>query len=59
MTDHTYEDGEILGMDSDYVLQWNAETGERYCSYETPEEFGIHNIRLHELARMEFDGWSK
>lgn len=50
----TYEDGEIIRLDpaTGYIVQWNADDQCEYISGETPEEFGLHNIRPHELARL-------
>ena len=49
----TYEDGEIIGLDTDgCVLQWDVDTGTAYNSDETPEVYGLHNIRSHEMERI-------
>ncbi|WP_262267227.1 MULTISPECIES: hypothetical protein [Microvirga] len=46
------EEGEILGLnEGGHLLQWGVEIG-IYTPQETPEEFGAHNVRPHELRRL-------
>lgn len=53
MAEITYEDGEIIGLDTDgCVLQWDVDTASAYNSGETPEQYGLHNIRPHEMERI-------
>ncbi len=53
------EDYEIIGFDpiSGSVIQWDAENKTAYVCGETPEEFGLNNILLHEFAAMVRDGY--
>lgn len=47
------QDGEILGLDRDgSIIQWNADDLETYNCGDTPEEFGVDNIRPHEAERL-------
>lgn len=47
------EDGEILQIDvNGCLIQWNADDQEIYNCGETPEEFGLDNIRSHEMERI-------
>lgn len=49
----TAKDGEILGLDADgRLIQWDAETQTRYNCGETPEEFGLENLRSAKLERI-------
>lgn len=49
-----YIDGEVLGLDDDdHVICWNAETMQAENTGETIEAYGIHNLRVGEIARVE------
>lgn len=51
VADKGYEEGEVIGLETDgTVIQWNALDQEGYTSGETLAEYGIHNLRPHELA---------
>lgn len=46
-------DGEILGLDTNgCLLHWDSEKLSIYNSGETPEEFGLDNIRPEEMKRI-------
>lgn len=48
-----YEDGEVIGLDTDgCLIQWCEENGQPYNCGETPEEFGLFNLSDAELARV-------
>lgn len=49
---------EVIGTDTDGSLICRAdEDGEIYNCGETLEEYGVHNLRPHELRRLELDAW--
>lgn len=49
---HTLEEGEVLGVcTSGMLVQWNADQKALYVS-ETLDEFGLGNLREHELPRV-------
>jgi hypothetical protein len=46
------EEGEVLGLnEAGHILQWGVDIG-IYTPQETPEEFGLHNLRAHEIRRI-------
>ncbi|MDG2570994.1 hypothetical protein P7L87_25915, partial [Vibrio parahaemolyticus] len=46
------EEGEVLGLnEAGDVLQWGVDIG-IYTPQETPDEFGLHNLRAHEVRRI-------
>jgi hypothetical protein len=46
------EEGEVLGLnEAGDILQWGVDIG-IYTPQETPEEFGIQNLRAHEVRRI-------
>ncbi|KKI36161.1 hypothetical protein VI03_25700 [Burkholderia vietnamiensis] len=48
-----YQDEEVIGFDKDgCVMQWDGERGLSYNSGESLDEFGLHNLREHELTRV-------
>ncbi|KVV40961.1 hypothetical protein WT27_13650 [Burkholderia territorii] len=48
-----YQDEEVIGFDKDgRVMQWDGERGLAYNSGESLDEFGLHNLREHELTRV-------
>lgn len=53
-----FEDGDIVGYNpvTGSLIQWNGDDSERY-ECETPDEFGLDNIRADEIKRMLADGW--
>jgi hypothetical protein len=47
------EDGEVLALDTDgCVIQWNGDDKETYNCGENLAEWGIHNLRPKEAARL-------
>lgn len=48
----SYEDEEVVGLDGDHVVQWDKDKAATYTSGETLVEWGVHNLRAHELARV-------
>ncbi|CAN7777033.1 hypothetical protein [Caballeronia sp. LjRoot31] len=48
-----YQDDEVIGLDKDgCVVQWNSDNGMPANSGESLEEFGLHNLREYEFARV-------
>jgi hypothetical protein len=48
-----YQNGEVLGLDRQgRVMEWNECAGIAIDSGQSLEEFGLHNLRGHELARV-------
>jgi hypothetical protein len=48
-----YEDGAVLGLDTDgCLIHWNGDDHVAYCSGETLDNFGIHNLLERELQRV-------
>ena len=48
-----YQDDEVIGLDKDgCVVQWNSDNGMPANSGESLEEFGLHNLRKYEFARV-------
>jgi hypothetical protein len=46
------EEGEVLGLnEAGDILQWGVDIG-IYTPQETPEEFGLHNLRAQEIRRI-------
>jgi len=46
------EEGEVLGLnEAGDIFQWGVDIG-IYTPHETPEEFGLHNLRAHEVRRI-------
>ncbi len=46
------EEGEVLGLnEAGDILQWGVDIG-IYSAREAPEEFGIRNLRAHEVRRI-------
>ncbi|WP_420213370.1 hypothetical protein ACN8ZM_39815 (plasmid) [Burkholderia aenigmatica] len=55
-----HEDDEVIGLDANgYVQQWDGKKGVPYTSGESLEEWGLHNLREHEVARVgvTFEAW--
>lgn len=54
MKDHTYRDGEVIGIDNNKCLiVWNSKTQQGENCGETLEQFGKYNIFPKELKRIE------
>lgn len=48
-----YQDDEVIGLDKDgCVVQWNSDDGMPINSGESLAEFGLHNLREHEISRV-------
>ncbi|WP_425953220.1 hypothetical protein [Ralstonia pseudosolanacearum] len=48
-----YQDDEVTGLNMDgCVMQWDGDKGLAFNSGESLEEFGLHNLREHELGRV-------
>lgn len=49
-----YEDDEVIALDRDgCVVQWSRESDMPVNSGESLDEFGLHNLREHEIARVD------
>jgi len=52
-----YQDDEVIGLDKNgCVMQWNCGNGMPINSGESLEEFGLHNLREHEISRVGVPG---
>jgi len=47
-----FEDGEVLGLDDRWIVQWNKAEAKPYTAGESLYAFGHQNLREHELARV-------